>query len=171
MKKQIKTLIQLGVVYLAISIVLDYFLAGYPILTWAGVGFAFVFFGTIIFHVLLELRATPAPSKRVRHFERGEDDLVRLDKLCQKAIDHGDTASTELLSERIRSLAFAVASYHFNTAEPFLRNMAKEDPASLKLQINDQHIFEALTAKSSGASRGSTRDLANCLTSIEAWLS
>jgi len=171
MKKQIKTLIQMGVVYLAVSIVLDFFLAGYPILTWAGVGFAFILFGIIVFNVLLELTSRPAPNKGIRQFKRGEDDLMRLDKLCQRAIDHGDTTSTQLLSERIRSLAFAAASYHFNITEPLLRNMAQRDPTSLERQINDQRMFEALTATSSGVSRRSTRDIDNCLTSIEAWLS
>ena len=170
MKKQNRTLIQLGVVYLAVSIVLDYFLAGYPILTWAGVGFAFVFFGILIFNVLLELKARPAPVKGVRHYEKGEDDLARLEKVCQRTIDQGDPTSTELLSERVRSLAFAAASYHFNIAEPFLRDMAKDDPSSLELQINDQRIFEALTAKSSGVWKRSARDIVGCLASIEAWL-
>lgn len=171
MRKQIKTLIQIGVVYLAVSIVLDFFLADYPILTWASLGFAFILFGIMIFNVLLELNSRPAPSKGIRQFKRGEDDLMRLDKLCQRAIDHGDATSTQLLSERIRSLAFAAASYHFNITEPLLRNMAQQDPVSLERQINDQRIFEALTATSSSVSRRNTRDIDNYLTSIEAWLS
>ncbi len=171
MKKQIKTLIQMGVVYLAVSIVLDFFLAGYPILTWAGLGFAFILFGIIVFNVLLELTSRPEPNKGIRQFKRGEDDLMRLDKLCQRAIDHGDTTSTQLLSERIRSLAFAAASYHFNIAEPLLRNMAQHDPTSLERQISDQRMFEALTATSSGVSQRNTHDIDSCLTSIEAWLS
>ncbi|MGA3108398.1 MAG: hypothetical protein ABSD99_02930 [Candidatus Bathyarchaeia archaeon] len=171
MKKQIKTLIQMGVVYLAVSIVLDFFLAGYPILTWTGLGFAFILFGIIVFNVLLELTSRPAPNKSIRQFKRSEDDLMRLDTLCQRAIDHGDTTSTQLLSERIRSLAFAAASYHFNINEPLLRNMAQQDPTSLERQINDQRMFEALTATSSGVSKRNTHDIHNCLTSIEAWLS
>jgi len=170
MKKQTKTLIQLAVVYLAVSIVLDFFLAGYPILTWAGLGFAFILFGIIVFNVLLELTSRPAPNKGIRQFKRGEDDLMRLDKLCQRAIDHGETTSTQLLSERIKSLAFAAASYHFNITEPLLRNMAQQDPTSLERQLNDKRMFEALTATSSGVSRRSTRDIDSCLTSIEAWL-
>lgn len=171
MKKQTKTLIQLGVVYLAVSIVLDFFLAGYPILTWAGLGFAFILFGIMIFNVLLDLSSRPPPNRGMRRFNRGEDDLMRLDKVCQRAIEYGDAASTELLSERIRSLAFAAASYHFNITEPLLRTLAQDDLASLERQINDQRVFEALTAKSSDVSRRNTHDIANCLKSIEAWLS
>jgi hypothetical protein len=169
MKKQIKTLIQIGVVYLAVSILLDSFLAGYPILTWAGLGVAFIFFAIMIFGVLLELRPHPAASKSVRHFQKNEDDLMRLDKLCQRAIDQGDATSTELLSKRIRSLAFAAAAYRFNITEPVLRNMAELDPTSLEQQIHDQSMFEMLTATSPVVNRRNTGDLRNYLTTIEDW--
>ena len=169
MKKQIKTLIQIGVVYLAVSILLDSFLTGYPILTWAGLGFAFIFFGIMIFAVLLELVPRPAASKSLRQFKKSEDDLMRLDKLCQRALDQGDPTSIELLSKRVRSLAFAAAANRFNITEPVLRNMAELDPASLEQQIHDQSMFEMLTATSSVMNRRNTGDLRNYLTTIEDW--
>jgi hypothetical protein len=169
MKKQIRTLVQIAVVYLAISIILDFFLAGYPILTWLGIGFAFLLFGIVIFDVLLELTVRPLPKKSVPRFKRNEDDLMRLDELCKKAIDRNDPAASQLLSERIRSLAFGVAAYHCNTTEPLLREMFLEDPASLQGQVHDQYIVEALTATDYGVTRGDTRKLDDCLTKIEDW--
>lgn len=169
MKKQIKTLIQIGVVYLAVSILLDSFLAGYPILIWAGLGVAFILVGIMIFNVLLELIPRPAAHKGVRQFKKSEDDLMRLDKLCQKAIDQGDAASTQLLSERIRSLAFEAAAYHLNITETLLRNMALQDSTSLEQQIHDNRMFEVLTTTSSVVSRRNTSDLVSYLTKIEDW--
>ena len=169
MKKQIRTLVQIAVVYLAISILLDFFLAGYPILTWLGIGFAFLLFGILIFNVLLELTVRPLAKKSVPRFKRNEDDLMRLDKLCKKAIDNNDPAASQLLSDRIRSLAFGVAAYHCNTAEPLLREMFLEDPASLQGQVHDQYIVEALTATDYGVARGDTQKLDDYLTKIEDW--
>jgi len=169
MKKQIRTLFQIAVVYLAISIILDFFLAGYPILTWLGVGFAFILFGAVIFDVILELTFRPLPKKNVSRFKRNEDDLMRLDTLCKKAIDHNDPAASRLLSERIKSLAFAVAAYHCNTTEPLLRDMVIQDPASLQRQVHDPYMVEALTTTDYGVTRGNTRKLDDYLTKIEDW--
>jgi hypothetical protein len=169
MKKQTRTLVQIAVVYLAISIILDFFLAGYPILTWLGVGFAFILFGIVIFDVLLELTVRPLAKKSVPRFKRNEDDLMRLDKLCKKAIDHDDPAASQLLSERIRSLAYAVTAYHCNTTEPMLRDLILQDPASLQRLVHDQYMVEALTTTDYVVTRGNTRRLDDYLTKIEDW--
>jgi len=169
MKKQIKTLVKIAVVYLAISIILDFFLAGYPFLTWLGLGFAFLLFGMVIFDVLLELTARPLTKKSIFPFKKNEDDLMRLDKLCEKAIDHNDPAASQLLTARVRSLAFAVAAYHCNTAEPLLRDMALQDPASVQRQVQDRYMVEALTATDCVVTRGNTRKLDDYLTKIEDW--
>ncbi len=168
MKKQIKTLMQIGVVYLAVSIVLDFFLAGYPILTWAGLGFAFILFGAVIFNVILELTTRPAVNKRVRQFTKSEDDLMRLDKLCQQSLEHGDAAAIQLLFERVRSLAFAAAAYHFGITESMLRNLVQHDPSSLEQQIQDRRMFEVLTQTGS-ADNLRKGDFESCLAKIEDW--
>jgi hypothetical protein len=168
MKKQIRTLVKVAVVYLAVSIILDFFLAGYPILTWLGIGFAFILFGIVILDVLLELAVLPPQKKSVPRFKRNEDELMRLDKLCKKAIDQSDPVAGHLLSERIRSLAFSAAAYHYNTAEPLLRDMVLQDPASLQRQVHDQFMVEALTA-ADYVSRRNRRKLDDYLTKIEDW--
>ena len=170
MKKQIRTLVQIAVVYLAISIILDFFLAGYPVLTWLGVSFVFVLFGIVIFDVLLELTVRPLAKKSTSGFKRKDDDLMRLDRLCKKAIDHNDPAASQLLSERIRSLAFAVSAYHCNTAEPQLRNMALQDPKLLQRRVRDHYMVEALTATDYGVTGGNTRRVEDYLMKIEDWL-
>jgi hypothetical protein len=169
MKKQIRTLVKVAVVYLAVSIILDFFLAGYPILTWLGIGFAFILFGIVILDVLLELAVRPPQKKSAPRFKRNEDELMRLDKLCKKAIDQSDPAAGHLLSERIRLLAFSVAAYHCNTAEPLLRDMVLQDPASLQRQVHDQCMVEVMTAPDCVVSRGNTRKLDDYLTKIEDW--
>ncbi|HXZ91163.1 MAG TPA: hypothetical protein VEG61_08880 [Candidatus Dormibacteraeota bacterium] len=169
MKNHIKTLIQIGVVYLVVSILIDSFLAGYPILTWAGLGLAFILFAIMIFGVLLELIPRHAAKKSVPQFRKNDDDLMRLDKLCRRAIDHGDARSTQLLFERVRSLAFAAAAYYLNIDEPQLRNMAEQNPTSLEQRIHDQPMFEMLTATSSAMSGRNSDDLRNYLTKIEDW--
>jgi hypothetical protein len=169
MKKQIRTLVQIAAVYLTVSVILDFLLAGYPILTWLGLGFAFLLFGVAIFDVLLELTVRPPAKGNVTRFKRNDDDLMRLEKLCKKAADNNDPAASQLLSERIRSLAFAVAAHHCNTAEPLLRDMALQDPESLQRQVNDQYMIEALTATDCLVTRGNTRKLDDYLTRIEDW--
>ncbi len=133
-----------------------------------GVGFAFILFGIVILGVLLELTVHPLAKKSAPRFKRNEDELMRLDKLCKKAIDQNDPAASQLLSERIRSLAFAVAAYQCNTAESLLRDMVLQDPASLQRQVHDQFMVEALAA-TDYVSRGNRRKLDDYLTKIEDW--
>jgi heme exporter protein D len=168
MKKQVRTLIEIGVAYLAISIVLDFFLAGYPVLTWSALAFAFLVFAVLIISVVLELAARPA-VRMVPHVTAHEDELVRLERLSQKALDERDPDASVLLSQRLKSVAFAVVAYRFNTSEALLRNTAEKESDSLRDQLGDQELVEALTTKDSLVNRSTLRNLEYYLTKIEDW--
>jgi hypothetical protein len=168
MKKQIRALVQIGVIYLVVSIVLDFFLAGYPILTWTALGFVFILFAVMIFDVLWEL--TPRPTAtRVRRIASSEDELTGLEKLCHNAIDQGDPAAGQLLSERIRSLAFSAAAHHVNTSEALLRTMAEQDRDALHSRIGDQLMVEVLIASGSIVTKGNPQNLEDYLAKVEDW--
>jgi hypothetical protein len=167
MKKQVKALIELGSIYLACSIVLDYFLSGYPALLWPALAVAFFIFGGMIFSVLWQ--NTPQAPRGTDLSFNHEDDLTQFEYLCDLAINQGDRNAGEAVSERIRSLAFAAAAYHLSVPETMLRTMIEQEPRSLDTKIGDQPILFALTTRGSLIRRGEPQTLQNCMKTIEDW--
>jgi len=167
MKKQIKALIELGSVYLALSIVLDYFLSGYPILLWPALAVAFFVFAGMIFSVLWQHNPR-TPSGTDQSANHG-DDLTQFEYLCDLAINQGDRNAGEILTERVRSLAFAAAAYHLNIPETALRIMIEQDPRSLDTKIRDRPILLALTTRGSLIREGESQTLQNCVKTIGEW--
>jgi hypothetical protein len=170
LKKQIRALIEIGAIYLAFSIVLDFLLGGYPVLSWSALGIAFIIFAILILDVLLELTPRSASDRPPAAIEQ-EDELMRLEYLSAKAIDDGDPDAGLLLSNRLRSIGFAIAAYRFNTSEAALRAMVEQDSNSFRDKLGDQAMAEILTTNlaTNLVTRRDTDSLEYCLAKIEDW--
>lgn len=161
-------LAEIGIIYLAVSIVLDFFLHGYQALLWPALGLVFVVFGSMIVSTLWEQTSRTAEVRKQR-VSAGEDELMRLENLCKAAIDEGDVAAGQLLSQRLRSLAFAAAAHHLNESETMLRTMAEQEPSLLQSRVRDQQIFHALVTNSSIIRKGDSLTIQDYLSRIEGW--
>jgi len=168
MKKQTRALVEIGLAFITASILLDYFLGAYQILLWPALGFEFILFGIMILNTLRG-RVASGAVKREPSKTQSEDELTRLEHLCKLAIEQGDQAAANILSERVRSLAFAAAANHLDTSETTLRTMSEEDPTLLQTQVRDPELFNALTTKGDMIQRGDTNFLKNLLGKIEEW--
>jgi hypothetical protein len=166
MKKQTKGLIEIGVLYLGVSIVLDYFLGAYQILLWLALAFEFIIFGLMMMSTLLE---SLAPTTRKREVDNlpSEDEFTRLGRLCKFAIDQGDQTAGKTLSEKIRSLAFAAAANDLNTSEAALREATEQ--GMLQMKVGDPELFTALTTTGNMVARGDTKILEGLLGKVEEW--
>jgi hypothetical protein len=168
MKKQTKGLIEIGVLYLGVSIVLDYFLGAYQILLWLALAFEFIIFGLMIMSTLFE---SLAPTTRKREVDNlpSEDEFKRLGRLCKFAVDQGDQTAGKTLSEKIRSLAFAAAANDLNTSEAALREATEKEPGMLQMKVGDPELFTALTTTGNMVARGDTKILEGLLGKVEEW--
>lgn len=168
MRKRIRALIEIGVIYLAVSIALDFFLGSYRVLLWPALAFAFTIFGAMILSTLWE-RTYPSASSETPRSADSNDDLSRLEYLCKMALEQADSNAQEVLSKRIRSLAFEAAAHHLSMPEGLLRDMAENKPSLLHLKIDDEAILSALTTTSSVLKKDPPHGLKECLTRIEDW--
>lgn len=168
MRKQVTALAEIGIIYLAVSIVLDFFLRAYQVLLWPVLGFVFVVFGIMILSALWD-RTSRTVEITKQQVSTAEDELMQLEYLCRVAIDGDDVAARELLSQRLRSLAFAAAAYHLNESEAMLRTMAEENPSLLHRKVGDQQIFHALVTDGFVFRKGDSRSLQDYLSKIEGW--
>ena len=170
MKKQIQTLIEIGIIYLAASIVLESLLSGYPIIMLPLLGVTFIFFATMIFGTLWQPRVTEVTNKMERTSGKN-DDLTRLEHLCAFAIGQGDAGAATQVSDRVRALAFAAAAYRLKTSLQALRSMSKEHLDKLATSIGDQQMLKILTSSGSFVRKGDSSVLEEYLTTIEGWTS
>jgi hypothetical protein len=168
MKKQTRGLFEIGVVYLAVSILLDYFLGAYQILLWLALAFGFIIFGIMIMSTLFESLA-PATRKREADNLPSEDEFTRLWRLCKFAIDQGDQTAGKTLSEKTRSLAFAAAANDLNTSEAALREATEKEPGMFQMKVGDPELFTALTTTGNLVARGDTKILERLLGKVEEW--
>jgi hypothetical protein len=167
MKKQTGTLVELGIAYLAVATVLDYFLGNYQILLWPSLAFEFTLLGVMIFSSLWE-HVPPAPGREQKSIRQRETELTRLEHLCKAAIQ-GDGAAETLLSERVRSLALAAAKNLLATSGPSLRGIAQDEPDSLQSEIREPELLRALSTAGIMIQDGDTRVVEELLEKIEEW--
>jgi len=168
MRKRIRLLIEIGAIYIVVSIALDFFLGSYRVLLWPALAIAFTIFGGMILSTIWE-RAYPQQTSEAPRLADSNDDLTRLEDVCKMAFEQDDANAQELVSKRIRSLAFVAAAHHLNVSEALLRDMAENEPTSLHLKIGDEVIFSALTTRSLSLKKWHPYSIQACLTRIEDW--
>jgi type III secretory pathway component EscV len=169
MNKRIRTLAEIGAVYVAASIVVEALLNGYPILILPILSIIFIVFAIMIFQVLWESRIPNVAVKRPTTAGRN-DDLSRLEHLCDLALNQADANAEKLLSDRIRRLAFASASCRLNTPIETLRSLAEQEANPLSPLVGDQQISDLLTSKKPFIHMGNSRDIDQYMTKIEDWM-
>jgi hypothetical protein len=169
MKGHTRQLLEIAVVYLAVLIVADFFLTEYPVLTWLGLGIAFIIFSIFILDVLFEL--TPRRVVKPTLFEpRNEDELTHLVRLTKNALYEGNPEAVMQLSERLRSIVLRAAAYRINVSDTQLSDMAQRHSDLLEDRLQDREILFALTRVDPLVKPGSTRELHELLTKVESWL-
>lgn len=171
MKKDMMALVKVGIVYVAVSMVLDFFFGSYQILLWPALAFEFIIFGVLIFSSLPG-SMSPRTTRQLgstRSTPEIENDLTLLEHLCKAAIDQADPNAEDRISARVRALAFAVAANNLNTSEAVLRAMVRERPDLLQSKIKDPQLLRALTTSDSVFQKGDTH-LGQLLEKIEEWM-
>jgi hypothetical protein len=168
MRKRIRLLIEIGAIYLVVSIALDFFLGSYRVLLWPALAITFTIFGAMILSTIWE-GTYPQQNSEAPRSADSNDDLTRLEHVCKMALQQDDVNAQEIISKRIRSLAFEAAAHHLNASEALLRDMAENEPSSLQLKIGDEVIFSALTTRSLLLKKWHPYSIEACLTRIEDW--
>jgi hypothetical protein len=168
MRRQTRALIEIAVLYISVSIVLDYFLGSFQILLFPALAFEFIIFGIMIMSILWE-QVAPITRKQEQHIPITDDAFTRLEHLCKMAIDEGDQAAGRLLSERVTSLALAAAANRLNTSEASLTHMQAE-PTLIESKIRDKQLFNAMTKTTGIVQQEDGQTLEQLLAKIEAWI-
>ena len=167
-EKQLRSLAEIGVVYLAASIILDAVLGAYKILLWPALALIFLLFATMIAQVVWQ-PTLPTASKRVpSQPTHGDDELARLEQICKHAIEEGDPLSGQILSQRVSSLALAAASLQLSERESSLRDIATNDPDLLQERIKDQGMLNIIKGPPI-VGKNAIGILVDYLTRIEEW--
>jgi len=167
-EKQIRSLAEIGLIYLVASIILDAVLGAYKILLWPALALVFLVFGAMIAQVVWEPTLSPTSMRETSRPSQMDDELARLQQICKHAIEEGDPLSRQILSQRVSSLALAAASLQLNEPESSLRDIATKDPDLLHEKIKDQDMFNMITSPPL-VGKNQIGILGDYLTRIEEW--
>jgi len=144
--KQIRSLAEIGLVYLSASIILDAVLGAYKILLWPVLALVFLVFAALIAQVVWEPTLSTTSRRDPSRPTHMDDEMARLEQICKHAIEEGDPLSGQILSQRVSSLALAAVSLQLNEPESSLRDIATKDPDLLHEKIKDQDMFNIITS-------------------------
>jgi hypothetical protein len=163
-----KTLVELGMVYVVVMIILEFFLVHYEILTLPALSVAFVFFSLVIFNTLLPLTGT-SKIGRTQTMKKSEDELQRLERLVRRAMEDRDSVAADVLGKRLRSLALEIASYRTDVSGSQLDEQF--GGPSLLLQITqDERLLRLLSSGPNASAPDGAREIEAVLSTLEGWV-
>lgn len=173
MRRLTKTVVELGIVYVFVVIILERFetdfLVHYEILTLPTLGVVFIFFSLLIFNTLLPLsikNKTGRPQIR----EKGEDELQRLERLVRRAMQDRDSEAADALGKRLRSLALQIASYRTDVSVSQLDEQSGNPTSLLSQIIQDERLVRLLTNGPNASAPNGAREIEAVLSTLEGWV-
>jgi hypothetical protein len=109
MKQHPRTILKLAIAYMAVVVVVDFFVSKVPAIDWLALSVVFIFFAILIASSVVgllprrRLTAKDATHKR-------EDELERLEKTVERALVEGDRDSLIAIEKRVMQLALRVSA-------------------------------------------------------------
>lgn len=169
MKRLTKTVVELGIVYVFVVIILEFFLGHYEILTLPALGVVFIFFSGLIFNTLLPL-TIKNKTGRAQIREKSESELQRLERLVRRAMQDQDSEAADALGERLRSLALQIASYNTDLSRSQSVEQSGNRTFLLSQVKQDEQLVRLLTRGPKAATPDGAREIEAVLSKLEGWV-
>jgi len=163
MNKQASELLQLGVIFGIIVVVVDLFFIPYPVLNWLALSVAFFFVSAIILDSVSRLvarqsrHATSAPS--------GTDELDYLTDVVERAIGSDQHESMEILRDKLKSIAVSTLAARTRESKDEVLELASR--GLLGKTLKDEELLQLMSANHSAAGPLNYRRVNELLTRIE----
>lgn len=169
LKRLTKTVVELGIVYVFVVIILEFFLGHYEILTLPALGVVFIFFSGLIFNTLLPL-TIKNKTGRAQIREKSESELQRLERLVRRAMQDQDSEAADALGERLRSLALQIASYNTDLSRSQSVEQSGNRTFLLSQVKQDEQLVRLLTRGPKAATPDGAREIEAVLSKLEGWV-
>jgi hypothetical protein len=158
LNRETRSIIEIGVVYGVVMILIDFLLNRFSLLLWATLSILSVIFALVMLDILSNLTS----SDKLVHLKNVEivpDEVVRLQKAIERAVAMHETQS--VLVEKIRSVGLSLVSARLKLTRDEFGVVFDQNPEAAIQLIKDQEIVALLS--------GETLNLTN-LQQIEALL-
>jgi hypothetical protein len=169
LRRLAKTVVELGIVYVFIVIILEFFLVHYEVLTLPTMGVVFIFFSLLIFNTLLPL-TIKNKTGRAQIRERSEDELQRLERLVRRAMQDRDSEAADALGKRLRSLALQIASCRTDVSRSQFDDQSRNHTSLLSQIIQDEQLVRLLTNCPNASAPDGAREIEAILSTLEGWV-
>ncbi|GEM_PF-5882035 len=169
LRRLAKTVVELGIAYVFVVIILEFFLVHYEILTLPTLGVVFIFFSLLIFNSLLPL-TIKNKTGRAQIREKSEDELQRLERLVRRAMQERDGEAAAALGKRLSSLALQIASYRTDVSRSQLDEQSGNRTSLFSQIIQDEQLVRLLTSGPNASAPDGAREIEAVLSTLEGWV-
>jgi len=169
LRRLAKTVVELGIAYVFVVIILEFFLVHYDILALPTLGVVFIFFSLLIFNTLLPL-TNKDKAGRAQIRGKNESELQRLERLVRRAMQDRDSEAADALSKRLRSLALQIASYRTDASLSQLDEQSEDRTFLLSQIIEDEQLVSLLTRGPNSSAPNGAREIEAVLSTLEGWV-
>lgn len=144
MNRDTRNIIELGLIYGIVVIVLNYFLGRFTVLIWPALGISSVIFALLIVDSLSHYaqsqeRAFPIESKRE------SDELVRLQEIIERSVARQEEMHSIVL-EKVRTVGLSMASARMNLSKEQFSELIDNTPRARE-KVGDAVLLSFLTSK------------------------
>jgi len=166
MNTKAKHILELGIFFAGAVIILDTLLIQIPVLDWFALGLAFFLAAALIISSIA--RTIPWQRRTAVRIPQTRNELQHLADIIDAAVYGGDSNSSKILSEEIRSIVLGVVAVRTKLSKREIIALAENHPENLRVVVRDDEIIKFLTGHSFGQALGE-KELEETLSKIEDW--
>jgi hypothetical protein len=167
MNKETSEILQLGVVFAAVAVLLDLFLITLPVLNWLALGVAFLFVSVMILESVAKL--VPRQSRRTPPTPQRTDELDTLTDVVESAYVRNQSESLEILLDKLKSIAINNVAARTRLSKKEVMDLAANNPGSLASLLNVKELPWLLATGYHRHERLNQKQLNEVLTRMEDW--
>ncbi len=167
MNPEAKQVLELGVFFACVVIILDVLLQQIPTLDWFALGLAFSLVAAIIVGSMA--RSIPWQRQKVMPIPQPRNELQRLADRIDASVYAGDINSSRILSEQIKSIALGAIAVRTKLSKREILELAENHPEELWALVRDDEITKFLTDLQPLGGPLTEKDLEEMISEIEGW--
>ncbi len=167
MNPEAKQVLELGVFFGCVVVILDVFLIQIPTLDWFALGLTFSLVAAIIVGSMA--RSIPWQRQKAIPIPQPRNELQHLADMIHASVYAGDVYSSRILLEQIKSIALGAIAARTRLSKREILELAENHPEELRALVRDDEITKFLTdLQTPGRSLGE-KDLEQMISEIEGW--
>lgn len=144
MNRATRSIIEIGIAYGVVVILVDFLLDRFSVLLWPTLSIISVIFAIVMLNILFDLTSGQKPVYQ-RTTETVPDEVVRLQNTIERTITTHETQS--VLVEKLRSVGLSLAATRMKFTREQFGALVDQNPKAANEIIKDQELLALLSGE------------------------